>query len=102
MARLYCQTLPNSFVAIMDCIILGSYTGVCTSEWCNDHIVFFATIGDLHWGDYPNALPVISNNFGFCIASRHHLSDILTTNNDDLIFTTLCILKQKTMTTDKC
>jgi hypothetical protein len=64
-------------------------------EWCNNHPTCFATIVDPYWGYWPNAFPVIPDNFLFSTVSGWCLSDILTTSDDKNMITTLCIHKQK-------
>jgi hypothetical protein len=75
---------------ITDWIALGCYTGFCKSEWC-------ATIDDHNWGDWPNALPIIPEDFSFTSVSGRCIHNVDTTPNEDITFTTLCFRKQ-TMT----
>jgi hypothetical protein len=81
--------------AIMDWIALGCYTGFRKSEWCSDNHNSYTTIGDPNWGDRPNALPIIAEDFSFASATRHHFHDINATPDDAITFMSLCFCKQK-------
>jgi hypothetical protein len=50
---------------VTDWIALGCYTGFRKSEWCSDNCDFYATINDPNWGNQPNELPIITEDFSF-------------------------------------
>ncbi len=79
----------------MDWIILGAYTGFRKSEWCNDHPEIFEKITDPQWGSRVAALVVIAKDFHFASATGSHYNNIHLVRDDDIIYTTLCIHKQK-------
>jgi hypothetical protein len=81
--------------AITDWIVLGWYTSFCKSEWCSGNQDSFATIDDPNWGDQPNALPIITEDFSFSSATGRRVHDITATPNNDITFTSLCFRKQK-------
>jgi len=82
MARLYHLTSLDSFVKAV--------TGFCTIEWCNDPPTHFATTDYPHWGDR-----LIQDDFSSCATSGQCLSHMFAANDDNIMFTTLCIKKQK-------
>jgi hypothetical protein len=76
-ANLASCTSEDSLVRpITDWIMLGCYTGFRKSEWCSDDHDNFTTISDPNWGDRPNALPVITEDFSFSSATGRHVHDI--------------------------
>ena len=81
--------------AITDWIVLGCYTGFRKSEWCCDHHELYPTIDDPNWGDRPNALPTIADDFSFTTATGRRIHDVDATPDTDITFTTLCFRKQK-------
>ena len=96
LSRLYKCTSIDSFVhVIIDWIVLGCYTGFRKSEWCSDHQDSFDTINDPNWGDHTMALPVIAKDFGSSTKTSHRIRDLTSTPDDTIMFTSLCIRKQK-------
>ena len=81
--------------AITDWIALGCYTGFRKSEWCSDNHDTFATIDDPNWGDRPNALPIIAEDFSFSSETGRRVHDVDTSPDDAITFTSLCFRKQK-------
>jgi hypothetical protein len=95
-ANLASRASEDSLVrAITDWIVLGCYTGFRKSEWCSDNHELYATIDDPNWGDRPNALPAIAEDFSFATATGRRIHDVNATPDDDISFTTLCFRKQK-------
>jgi hypothetical protein len=95
-AKLATHASKNSLVCeITDWIALGCYTSFRKSEWCSDNHNSFATINDPNWGDRPDALPIITEDFSFASVSVRCVHDVHTTPDDDITFTTLCFRKQK-------
>jgi hypothetical protein len=80
--------------AITDWIALG-YTGFQKSEWCSDNHNFHATIDDPNWGDWPNVLPIITEDFSFASATGCHVHNVSAMPNKAITFTSLCFCKQK-------
>jgi hypothetical protein len=62
---------------------------------CIDNHNLYATIDDPNWGNWPNALPIITEVFSFpsvtgqCVHGTHTMPD------EDITFTTLCFRKRK-------
>ncbi len=81
--------------AVTDWIILGCYTGFQKSEWCSDNHDLYTTINDPNWGDQPNVLPTILEDFSFPTATGCCIHDVKATSDEDITFTTLCFHKQK-------
>jgi hypothetical protein len=95
-AKLASRAFEDSLVrAVTYWIVLGCYTGFRKSEWCSDNHDTYATINDPNWGDRPNALPTIVEDFSFATATGRRIHDVNTTPNDIVTFTTLCFHKQK-------
>jgi hypothetical protein len=95
-ANLASHTSEDSLVrAITDWIVLGRHTGFQKSEWCSDNHHLYATINDPNWGNRPNALPTIVEDFSFASATGRRIHDVHAMPNDDVTFTTLCFCKQK-------
>ena len=93
MIKLYGQAHPNSLVAALnERCFLGRYTGLRKSEWCSDHAHEYAKLKDTEWGDNPNAIHLIAEDFTFLGSRGEHLSDI--DNFADSV-------SRKTMTTTK-
>jgi hypothetical protein len=96
LANLASRASKDSLVrAITDWIALGCYTSFRKSEWCSDNHNVYATIDDPNWGDRPNALPIISEEFSFTSISGRCIHIMDTTSDDNITFTTLCFRKQK-------
>ena len=74
-------------------IILGSYTRFWKSEWCANHPVQFDTITDQKWGNHNATFAIIANDFSYALATGSHILDILSSADQDIVFTTLCIRK---------
>ena len=90
------EFVPGLFVcAVIDWIILGTYMGLCKSEWCNDNPVDFKKITDPQWGTHTTSLAIIVDDFHFATATSSCFHDIHHIEDTDIIFTTLCICKQK-------
>jgi hypothetical protein len=81
--------------AVTDWIALGWYAGFRKSEWCSDNHDLYATIDDPNWGDQPNALLIIAEDFSFASVTGHRAHDAHTAFDDNVTFTTLCFCKQK-------
>ena len=95
-AHLASRASEDSLVhALTDWIVLGCYTGFRKSEWCSDNQDTYATIDDPNWGDRPNALPTIVEDFTFATATGRRIHDVHATPNGIVTFTTLCFRKQK-------
>jgi hypothetical protein len=80
---------------ITDWIALGCYTGFRKSEWCSNNHNCFTTINDPNWGDRPNALPIIAEDFSFTSTTGQRVHDVDTIPNNAITFTSLCSCKQK-------
>ena len=95
-AQLAKHLSKDSFVcAVTDWIILGAYIGFRKSEWCHNHPVDFKKVTDPQWGTCATSLPIIVDDFCFATATGSCFHDIQHIVNTDIIFTTLCICKQK-------
>jgi hypothetical protein len=95
-ANLASRTSEDSLVcAVTDWIVLGCYTGFRKSELCCDNHDLFATIDEPNWGDRPNVLPVIAEDFSFASATGRRIHDVHAMPDDGITFTTLCFCKQK-------
>jgi hypothetical protein len=95
-ANLASHTSEDSLVrTVIDWIVLGCYTGLRKSEWCSDNHDLSATIDDPNWGDRPNALPDIAEDFSFTSTTGRRIHDVHATPDNDITFTTLCFRKQK-------
>jgi hypothetical protein len=74
LAKLASRASEDSLVrAIMDWIALGCYTRFRKSEWCSDNHDIFATINDPNWGNRPDTLPIISEDFSFASVSGRRI-----------------------------
>jgi hypothetical protein len=93
-ANLASRASESLVCAVTDGIVLGCYTGFQKSEWCSDNHDIYATINDSNWGDRPNALPIIVEDFSFTSATGRCVHDVNAMPNDDITFTTLCFHKQ--------
>jgi hypothetical protein len=83
-ANLSSRASEDSLVhAITDWIALGCYTCFHKSEWCSN------TIDNPNWGDQPNVLPIITEDFSFSSATGHCVHDVNATPNEAIIFTTM-------------
>jgi hypothetical protein len=60
-----CTSYDSFVIAVVDWIVLGSYTGFHKSEWCLDHHDSLATIDDPNWGPCLTVLPIIASDFTF-------------------------------------
>jgi hypothetical protein len=95
-ANLASRTAEDLLVrAVTDWIVLGCYTGFRKSEWCSNNQDTYTTIDDPNWGDHPNALSTIVEDFSFATATGSRIHDVHTTPDDIITFTTLCFCKQK-------
>jgi hypothetical protein len=95
-ANLASRASEDSLVrAVTDWIILGCYTGFRKSEWCSDNHDTYATIDDPNWGDHPNALSTIVEDFSFATATGRRIHNVDATPDDIISFMTLCFRKQK-------
>jgi hypothetical protein len=95
-ANLASRASEDSLVrAVTDWIVLGCYTGFRKSEWCSDNQDTYATIDDPNWGDHPNALPTIVEDFTFATATSRRVHDVHATPDGVITFTTLCFRKKK-------
>jgi hypothetical protein len=90
-----CASEDSLVRMITDWIALGCYTSFRKSEWCSYNHDIYATIDDSNWGDGPNALPIISEDFSFASISGQHVHNVDTTPDNNITFTTLCFGKQK-------
>jgi hypothetical protein len=96
LANLASHASEDSLVrAVTDWISLGCYTGFQKSEWCSDNHKLYTTINDTNWGDRPNALPIIAEDFSFASVTGCCVHSVHTMPNNDITFTTLCFRKQK-------
>lgn len=60
------KTNPDALVpATIEWFLLGRWVGPRRSEWCSDSPTNYKTIDDPEWGDRPNALPFIFQDFRF-------------------------------------
>jgi hypothetical protein len=95
-ARLTLCTSEDFLVrAITDWIALGCYTGFRKSEWCSDNHNLYTTIDNPNWGDRPNALPIIAEDFSFTSATGQHVHEADATPDEAITFTSLFFCKQK-------
>jgi hypothetical protein len=81
-----CASEDSLLRAITDWIALGCYTSFCKSMQCSDNHKSFATIDDPNWGDLPNVLPIITEDFIFSSATGHWVHDVNATPNDAITF----------------
>jgi hypothetical protein len=65
------------------------------SEWCSDNHDRFAATSDPNWGDRPNALPFIADDFSFAFATGRRIRNINAMPDSDITFTCLCFRQQK-------
>ncbi len=95
-ARLAKRSSQDSFIrAVTDWIILGAYTRFSKSEWCNNHPVDFEKITNPQWGTRATCLAIIMDDFRFATATGSCFHNIHHIINTDIVFTTLCMCKQK-------
>jgi hypothetical protein len=73
-----CASEDSLIHATTDKIALGCYTGFRKSEWCSNNHDVHATIDNPSWGDQPNALPIISEDFSFTSVSGRHVQNVDT------------------------
>ena len=55
---------------------LGCYTGFCKSELCSNNHDAFAIITNPNWGNHPNALPIIAEDFSFSSSTGCRVHDM--------------------------
>ena len=95
-ARLAKHLSQDSFIhAITDWIILGAYTGFQKSEWCNNYPVDFERITNPQWGTCATSLAIIADKFRFTTATGSCFDNIRHIADTDIVFTIVCICKQK-------
>ena len=88
--------------ALMEWLFLGRWVGPRKSEWCGESATSWRTIDDPEWGDRPNALPFIFEDFRFLSASgqeifitKEHWSDPHLAPPKELAYVELRVRKQK-------
>lgn len=63
--------------------------------WCSSHHTTFETIDNSQWGDHTTSLPIILDDFSFMTESQQCTTNIQSIHDDNIVFTILCICKQK-------
>ena len=88
--------------AMAEWLFLGRWIGPRKSEWCGDSATSYRTIDDPEWGDRPNALPFILQDFRFltesgaeCPITREHWSDPYMDLPKDFAYVEVRVRKQK-------
>ena len=88
--------------ALMEWLFLGRWVGPRKSEWCGDTATSYRTIDDPEWGDRPNALPFIFDDFRFLSSSgqeifltKEHWSDPHLEPLKEISYVELRVRKQK-------
>ena len=96
-------SLQDSFVCTdTNWIILEFYTRFWKLEWCANHPVEFTKITNPQWGNHTATLSEFADNFSFVTTKGSCLSDIHTSTNQDIVFTTLLIQKQNNNNNRQC
>ena len=88
--------------ALAEWLFLGRWVGMRKSEWCGDSPTSYKTIDDPEWGNRPNALPFIFQDFRFftqggaeVVLSKQHWSDTSMEPPRAIAYVELRVRKQK-------
>ena len=88
--------------AIIEWFLLGRWVGPRKSEWCSDSPTEYKRIDDPEWGDRPDALPFIFQDFRFLTfdgreikIQRHHWQRHTSTLPPEFAYMELRVRKQK-------
>ena len=66
MYKTHVKSSPDELLpALIEWLLLARWVGPRKSEWCSDSPTTYKTIDDEYWGDRPNALPFIFEDFTF-------------------------------------
>jgi hypothetical protein len=96
MIKVALTSLPNDLHSIAtDRSLLGCYTGFRKSEWCQDSPHSYARITDPLWGNRPNSIAVIANDFVLKDIDSIVVTISLTTPTSAVQFAELRIRYQK-------